>query len=61
MSCEILDHVVDEIRSNKASDILQLNESIDVSNDKYLLVYCRYIPYMQLKEWVLNVWKSRDD
>ena len=50
MSCEILDHVVDEIRSNKASDILQLNESIDVSNDTYLLVYCRYIPYMQLKE-----------
>jgi len=27
MSCDVLDHVADEIRSNKASVTLQLNES----------------------------------
>jgi len=42
MTCDILVHVADEIRSNKARVTLQLDESTDVSNSTYLLVYCRY-------------------
>ena len=42
MSCDILDHVTDEIRSNKATVTHQLDESTDVSNCTYLLVYYRY-------------------
>jgi len=43
MSCDMLDHVADEIRSNKAGVNLQLDESTDVLNCMYLLVYCWYI------------------
>jgi len=48
MSCDVLDDVADEIRSNKARVTLQLDESTDLSNCKYFLVYYRYIAYMQL-------------
>jgi len=48
MSCDILDPVADEIRSNKARVTLQLDESADVSNCTYLLVYCRYIHALEL-------------
>jgi len=40
MSCDILDHVADEIRSYEARVTLQLDESTDMSNCMYLLVYC---------------------
>jgi len=40
MSCDILDHIADEIQSNKARVTFQLKESTDVSNCTYLLVYC---------------------
>jgi len=50
MSCDILDYVADEIRSNEARVTLQLDEPTDVSNCKYLLVYCRYIHAVQLKD-----------
>jgi len=43
MSCDILDHVADEIQSKKARVSLQLDESTDLSNCTYLLVYCRYV------------------
>jgi len=49
MSCDILDYVADEIRSNEARVTLQLDESTDVSNCTYLLVYCRYIHAVQLR------------
>jgi len=38
MSCDILDGVADEIRSNKARVNFQLDESTDLSNNKYCLV-----------------------
>ena len=50
MSCDMLGHVADEFRSNNARVSLQLNESTDVSNCTYLLVYCRYIHAVELKE-----------
>jgi len=61
MSCDILDHVEDEIRSNKARVTLQLVESTDVLNCTYLFVYCRYKHAVELKDWVLHVRKPRDD
>ena len=42
MSQDILNQVADEIRASKARISLQLDESTDVSNCAYLLVYCRY-------------------
>ena len=62
MSCDILDHVADEIQSNKAKSHPSARwVSIDVSNCTYLLVYCQYIHAVELKDWVLDVRKSRDD
>jgi len=40
MSCDISDQVADETRVNKARVSLHLNKLTDVSNCKYLLVYC---------------------
>jgi len=53
MSRDILDNVADEIRSNMAIVSLQLGESTDVLNCKYLLVYCRYVHAAELKETFL--------
>jgi len=50
MSCDILDHVTDEIRSEKARVTLQLDESTDLSNCTYLLVYWRYTHAVELKD-----------
>jgi len=47
---DVLDHVADEIRSNKARVTFQLDESTNVSNCMYLLVYCRYIHAAELKK-----------
>ena len=48
--CDILGHVANENRSNKAWDSLSLVGSTDVSNYTYFLIYRRYILHMQLKE-----------
>jgi len=46
--CDILDHVADEICSNKARVPLSVVGSTDVSNCTYFLICRRYILYMQL-------------
>jgi len=50
MSCDILDHVADEVQSNKAKITLQLEKSTDVSNSTYLLVYWRCVHAVELKD-----------
>ena len=50
MSQDVLNQVADEIRASKARISLQLDESTDVSNCAYLLVYCRYEHAGELKE-----------
>ena len=50
MSQDILNQVADEIRASKARVSLQLDESTNVSNCAYLLVYCRYEHAGELKE-----------
>ena len=61
MFCDISDHVADEFRSNNARFTLQLGETNEVSNCTYVLLYCRYIHAVGLKERILDVRKSRDD
>jgi len=53
MSCDISDQVADETRVNKARVSLHLNKLTDVSNCKYLLVYCWYAYAGELKEELL--------
>ena len=50
MSQDILNQVADEIRASKARISLQLDQSTDVSNCTYFLVYCRYEHACELKE-----------
>ena len=50
MSQDILNQVVDKIRGSKARINFQLDESTDMSNCAYLLVYCRYEHAGELKE-----------
>ena len=40
MSQDILDQIAEEIQASEARISLQLDESTDVSNCAYLLVYC---------------------
>ena len=49
-SCDILDHLINEIRSNKARITLLLDESTDVSNYTCLLVYSRRINTVEWKD-----------
>ena len=53
MSQDILNQVADEILASKAKISIQLDESTDVSNCAYLLVYCRYVHAGELKEELL--------
>ena len=50
MSQDILKQVADEIRTSKAKISIQLDESTDVSNCAFLLVYYRYVHAGDLKE-----------
>ena len=50
MSQDILNQVAYEILVSKAKISIQLDESTDVSNCTYLLVYCRYVHAGELKE-----------
>ena len=50
MSQNIFDQVAEEIRTIKERISLQLDESTDVLNCAYLLVYCRYVHAGELKE-----------
>ena len=50
MSQDILNQVADEILVSKEKISIQLDESTDVSNCAYLLVYCRYVHAGELKE-----------
>ena len=50
VSCDTLDHIADEIGCNKARATHQLDESTDVSNCMYLLVYWQYIHVVKLKD-----------
>ena len=54
MSHDILNQIADEIRASKAKISIQLDESTDVSNCAYLLVYCRYVNAGELKEEFLT-------
>ena len=43
ISCDILDHIVQELKDSPIHISLQLDKSTDVSNMSQLIVYARYI------------------
>ena len=50
MTQDILDQVAEETQAGKVKISLQLDESTDVSNSAYSLVYCLYVHAGELKE-----------
>jgi len=61
MSCDILDHVANEVRSNKQEPPFSSMSQLADRTAHICWFAIDIYMYMQLKDWVLDVRKSRDD